>query len=248
MGVLDAHGTHGVPKLLYIELALSLLIQCFSDPTDRRLSTVHCGPLCSAHRQCGASLLIAFRRHAADGSQWVAMAVAHSEHESRFDSLILNHAVTILPPAGQVPPAPCRKDWELETVQPPFCPRIQPISNVRITMVPFKEFREHGIVASLASSSSSSTSFSAGGEDASDEPEIEKDGLGILRWRCAWSTIRMSPRRAVVERHCGRFLKVQKFPSHKHKPAGTLGSVQNLRGVAGDYQPPKTPHHQKLMG
>jgi hypothetical protein len=37
-----------------------------------------------------------------EGSQWLAMAIAHSECQSRFDSLMLNHGVTFLPPAGQV--------------------------------------------------------------------------------------------------------------------------------------------------
>jgi hypothetical protein len=36
------------------------------------------------------------------GSQWVAMAIAHSEYQSGFDSLILNYSVTLFTPAGQV--------------------------------------------------------------------------------------------------------------------------------------------------
>jgi hypothetical protein len=44
-----------------------------------------------------------------DSSQWLAMAIAHSECQSRFDSLILNHGVTFLPPAGQFnSPRMCR--------------------------------------------------------------------------------------------------------------------------------------------
>jgi hypothetical protein len=62
----------------------------------------HCLPHATNAVQAFSLPLDVAPRMADDGSQRLAMAVARSECQSRFDSLILNHGVAFFPSAGQV--------------------------------------------------------------------------------------------------------------------------------------------------